>query len=132
MFWPHNLYVQWMYTPALVGAWAAMIGGIRHATILCRTCATEFPEDGAVRATRATRRLMYAHHRMYALVGLFFLSVSAFWVTWLLIPIWIGLCLDQVAVLAHRRLAWWCPWCRDDHGGGLNAAAPIPTLQNLR
>lgn len=132
LIWPRNPHLLCIYAPALLAVWAAVVGELRHDTILCRRCAAAFPVDGAARAARATRRLRYTHHRMKVLIGVFLPAVVAVtWWEWLLVPIWIGLCVDLAVARTHQRLTLWCPWCRDP-GSDTGCDAPVPTLRSSR
>ena len=134
LMWPHNPVIWWTYPAALAGMWAAMIGDIRHDTVMCYRCVAEFPVDGATRALHATRRLRYFHARRGArFFGALLLGVAvSLWWGWFQVPVCVWMCFDTASSVAHRRLAWWCPWCRDDHGGGIDCVPPVPTEVNSR
>ena len=107
----------------------------QHDRRLCERCVISMPLNPAERAGRYQRRFWMAHTGseprflipyLVVLVSSNFATSTPGRIGWALIQLtMIYLILAQQT---HRKLQPWCPWCRDDGGGGEDVDETPPVL----
>ncbi len=109
---------------------------IRHDNRLCDFCHDEFPVDGEIQAERYHRRFRVVHSLIA--IGAIVLSTMVLPIvlpdSWAYAASIAGnsfLIYWSVAFLTHRRLQFWCPFCRDDGDWDdpVPEPAPDPSMQ---
>jgi hypothetical protein len=97
----------------------------RHDRGLCEHCMASMPLNPSELAGRSRRRFWISHtgtERRYVIPYLVVLIASNFapgpsgLVFWIIVQS--SLIYLILAYSTHRRLQPWCPWCRNDGGGG--------------
>jgi hypothetical protein len=112
-----------------------MFADIRHNLGLCERCISDLPLDGSRQAEHRQRELRFVH----------FMRRRSFWLIVLMLAVGQGFVpspygfilfgglmalftYEHFALLQHRRLQPWCPWCRDwDDGDDEEVETPTPT-----
>lgn len=114
----------------------------RHDRGLCEQCVAGLPLNPSQQATKYELRFWLAHSLsqpryllpyVAVLVGSNFLPGTTGRLIWALAQA--SMVYLIMAHTTHRRLQPWCPWCRDDGGGGWDdhdPATPDPVPGNRR
>ncbi len=106
----------------VVATWVMMR---RHDRRLCEHCMATMPLNPAAVAERYARRFWVTHAGseprlvipyLAALVAVNFVPGALGRVAWTLLQL--SMIYLVLSYATHRRLQPWCPWCRDDGGGG--------------
>jgi len=126
----------------LVAFWLSIVGDIHvtpHGTMCERCLDMSFPADGEAQAEAKMNRLRFFHHsrvkwnRQASWLMLPWLVTMIgydWWIPWYAnLSVWTLIMLNGAFVSVwcerpHRKLRYWCPWCREGDG----AFAPEPEL----
>lgn len=113
-----------------------VISSYKHTQGLCHFCIDEVPLDGDAEAQKHLRLLKF-DHMMHRPLTMFIptaviLAFSLLTPKTLLYSVlgnmlwWPYIGSEWVAKSRHARLGPWCPYCRDDDGGGEEEAPKVP------
>ncbi|MCU1659234.1 MAG: hypothetical protein JWO57_3890 [Pseudonocardiales bacterium] len=129
VYGPLSLTVSLGLVAFVLASWLMMR---RHDRGLCEHCLTSMPLNPSEMAARYRRRFWVSHtgaERRYVipylivLIGSNFATSPAGRVGWAVVQT--SMIYLILAYSTHRRLQPWCPWCRENGGGGEHGRDPV-------